>query len=225
MTHLIWQKERSLLKILPKGSIFTMLVLNVFKLLIRIPWWLSLSISVAGFVYLEQTKTSLYFDFGYFNNDEHVRPLYYSLNGLFCLFGLINLMTKKSDKTFLRKHGNHLAIQTMEWDDFELLVAAAYRKLGFRVKLSSPGADGGVDLYLTKGGTSHIVQCKHYKKQKVGVKVVREMLGVMVGLKAASVSIVCSGGFTKDAYKFSSNNKTIKLITGKELVRLIEQGK
>jgi restriction system protein len=206
-----------------------MLILKLFKLFIRIPWWLSLSISAASFFYLENTKSSfnevyLINDLGYFNYNEHLRNLSYILIGFICLFGLINLLTKKKEKNFLAKHGNHQAMQTMEWDVFELLVAAAYRKIGYKVKLSNSGADGGVDLYLTKGGASHIVQCKHYKKQKVGVKVIREMFGVMVGLSAASVSIVCSGGFTKEAYNFSKN-KPIKLITGKDLVRLIQQGK
>jgi restriction system protein len=197
-----------------------MLIFRFFKLLIKLPWWLSFSSSIAAYLYIENTKPQFNLNIIGLGFSEQLSPVPYVLIGLLSLFGFINLLTRKNDKRFLRNNGNHSAIQSMEWDDFELLVGAAYRKMGYKVKKSQSGADGGVDLYLNKGGESHIVQCKHYKKQKVGVKVVREMFGVMVGLSAASVSIVCSGGFTKDAYEFSKN-KPIKLITGKELVRLI----
>ena len=38
---------------------------------------------------------------------------------------------------------------------------------------------------LKKDSAKYLVQCKHWKAQKVGVKIVRELLGVMVGVGAA----------------------------------------
>lgn len=46
------------------------------------------------------------------------------------------------------------------------------------------GADGGVDLRLRKDGKKAYVQCKHWKKRSVGVKVVRELYGIVMAKKA-----------------------------------------
>ena len=41
------------------------------------------------------------------------------------------------------------------------------------------GADGGVDLVLSKTGERILVQCKNWKSSKVGVSTVRELFGVV----------------------------------------------
>jgi Restriction endonuclease len=43
------------------------------------------------------------------------------------------------------------------------------------------GADGGIDLVLTKGRERTLVQCKHWRAQTVGVAIVRELYGAMAG--------------------------------------------
>jgi len=40
------------------------------------------------------------------------------------------------------------------------------------------GADGGIDLRLKKDGERFLVQCKHWRAQRVPVEVVRELYGV-----------------------------------------------
>jgi restriction system protein len=48
-------------------------------------------------------------------------------------------------------------------------------------EIGGGGADGGVDLVLTKpgksGGEKFLVQCKQWRAYKVGVDVVRELYG------------------------------------------------
>ena len=82
------------------------------------------------------------------------------------------------------------------------------------------GPDGGVDLFLRKDGNTILVQCKQWKAWKVGVRVVRELLGVMTARKAEGGIIATSGVFTQDARRFAAG-KPIDLVDGPQLAALI----
>lgn len=72
----------------------------------------------------------------------------------------------------------------MSWPDFELLLGEAFRLQAFAVAEGrGAGADGGVELELTKGGERYLVQAKHWRARQVSVEVVRELAGVIDGLK------------------------------------------
>lgn len=114
------------------------------------------------------------------------------------------------------------ALNGMSWQEFEMLVGEAYRRQGFQVKeIGGGGADGGVDLMLTKNGQSVLVQCKQWKAFKVGVKTVRELYGVMAAQKAQGGVVVTSGVFTQEAKDFAEG-KNINLMDGDKLRRVIE---
>lgn len=53
-----------------------------------------------------------------------------------------------------------------------------------------------MDLVLCKGGEKFFVQCKQWKKSSVGVKPVRELLGVVSAHEAAGGFFVTSGAYT-----------------------------
>lgn len=112
------------------------------------------------------------------------------------------------------------AIDSMSWREFEMMVGEAFRQQDFKVKETPFGPDGGVDLVLSKNDQKILVQCKHWKTQKVGVKTVRELYGVLVDEGADEVNIVCSGEFTDDAIAFVKD-KAIYLIDGNVLSELI----
>ena len=113
------------------------------------------------------------------------------------------------------------SIRSLSWREFEELVAEAFRREGYRVvENSKAGADGGVDVRLRKDGKLFVVQCKNWNRNKVGVGVVREMCGVMMGEGAGGVIIVCSGHFTHDAREFA-RDKPVRLVDGRTLVALV----
>ena len=75
------------------------------------------------------------------------------------------------------------ALDGISWREFEMLVGEGFRLQGYQVvETGGGGADGGVDLVLTKpgnnGGEKFLVQCKQWRAFKVGVDVVRELYGV-----------------------------------------------
>lgn len=83
------------------------------------------------------------------------------------------------------------------------------------------GADGGVDLVLTRGGEKHLVQCKQWRAFKVGVEVVRELYGVMAAKGATGGFVVTAGRFSDQAKAFSEG-RNIELIDGPQLHRMIQ---
>jgi restriction system protein len=82
------------------------------------------------------------------------------------------------------------------------------------------GPDGGVDLRLRKNGQVVFVQCKHWKARSVGVKVVRELFGVMAAKKVKHGIVVTYGEFTPEARAFAKAN-SVALIDGPKLTQMI----
>ena len=90
------------------------------------------------------------------------------------------------------------------------------------MKIRSEGADGGIDLRLRKNGQMTFVQCKHWKSKSVGVKIVRELYGVMTAAKANNGILATFGNFTHEAKNFAKG-KLMHLIAGNQLVKLISE--
>ncbi len=106
---------------------------------------------------------------------------------------------------------------SLSWRQFEELLAGYFRERGFEVITNTgAGPDGGVDLLLRRGGELHLVQCKHWRAQKVPVSTVRELLGLIAAEGAAGGFVVTSGAFTADARAFA-NGRNIELIDGPAL--------
>lgn len=115
----------------------------------------------------------------------------------------------------------------MSWREFEMLVGEGFRLQGYQVvETGGGGADGGIDLVLTKpgknGGEKFLVQCKQWRAYKVGVDVVRELYGVMAAKGATGGFVVTSGRFTEEAIRFASG-RNVTLVDGPKLHGLMRQ--
>lgn len=148
---------------------------------------------------------------------------------LICLFGAAMSAVRRRQRRNLfdttSANSSADALQNMSWQQFELLVGEGFRRRGYVVKeVGGGGADGGVDLVLTKAGEKTFVQCKQWKAFKVGVTTVRELYGVMAAHGAAGGVIVTSGRFTQEAYAFASG-RNIKLIDGPALMNLLREAR
>ena len=115
-------------------------------------------------------------------------------------------------------------LRQLDWRQFEQLVAAAYRLQGYDVLTTSPGADGGIDLILTRGGDRIFVQCKHWKAWQVGAPVIRELFGLVVANRASRGIVVTSGRFSREAIEFARQTGT-DLVDGPALMALVASGK
>jgi restriction system protein len=100
---------------------------------------------------------------------------------------------------------------------FEQLVAEFFRRQEFNAtEQIVGGADGGVDVVLTRGAERFLVQCKHWRTQAVGAPVVRELKGVVAAQRATGGYVVTSGTFTPQARAFAAE-AGISLIDGAAL--------
>ena len=121
------------------------------------------------------------------------------------------------------------ALDGMSWREFEMLVGEGFRLQGYQVlETGGGGADGGVDLVLSKPGESgrekFLVQCKQWRTHKVGVGVVRELYGAMAACGATGGFVVTSGRFTDEAVGFA-NGRNLTLMDGPGLRGLIQQAR
>ncbi|MBT9611896.1 MAG: DUF2034 domain-containing protein [Burkholderiales bacterium] len=214
-----------------KGGLFDDLV----SLAAMLPWWLGIVIAVVAYLVIHpfavmelSTPTQLAGAGG-----VAAKQIYktlamigqYLLPVAFMVGALASALGRRKRENLLEKTGERAdadALNGMSWQEFEMLVGEAYRRQGFNVReIGGGGADGGVDLVLTKNGQTVLVQCKQWKTFKVGVKTVRELYGVMAAQKAQGGVVVTSGVFTQEAKEFAGG-KNIALIDGEKLRRVID---
>lgn len=202
------------------------LVGNLVDGVARMPWWAGVALALAG-----------YFGFRQLALIEPVtavdRVLFgmaaafqYAVPAVLCAAAVVSAWVRYRQ---YRNYGNVAgergqdALEMLSGREFEQLVGEFFRRKGFSVEHRGGRLpDGGVDLVARIGEDSYLVQCKHWRVQRVGVAVVREICNVAVAGGAAGVFVVTSGSFTDEARKFVADNRIdIELITGERLHRMI----
>lgn len=125
-------------------------------------------------------------------------------------------------RRWLDRHRSLEALRAMRWQEFEQLVGDYYRRRGFRVQeTGGGGADGGIDLVLERDGETWLVQCKRFAHSAVGVKPVRELLGVVAGERASGGIFIATSAFTREATAFARGQK-LELVDGETLLERVE---
>ncbi|MCC8628134.1 restriction endonuclease [Xanthomonas vesicatoria] len=148
-------------------------------------------------------------------------PLAWMLLGICWLAALFSYLGTRRRRRFLETRTTLESLAAGGWRQFEQLVGEAFRRQGYSVEETGlGGADGGIDLILRKDGRCTLMQCKQWKRQQVGVSVVREMFGLLAHHQAHSVKIACIGTYTKDAERFAEG-KPIEMIGGERLLEMI----
>lgn len=117
-------------------------------------------------------------------------------------------------------------IDRLEWKRFEDVCCEFYRIKGIRAETTDLGADGGVDIRLFQddgdlGRCTAIVQCKAWS-QAVGVKLIRELRGVMAHQSVEKGFFMAPNGFTDDARAFAAENR-ITLVDGRLFLAMLER--
>jgi restriction system protein len=116
------------------------------------------------------------------------------------------------------------SIRGLSWHEFEHLVGEAYRRQGYLVEeTGTSSGDGGIDLVLNGHSEKVLVQCKQWRTQRVGVKPVRELYGVLTSEGADRAILATCGTFTAEAWAFA-RDKPLKLVAGNELLELVRSG-
>jgi len=114
-------------------------------------------------------------------------------------------------------------LKSIEWKLFEDLCMEFLRIKNCDAKVTSTGADGGIDIKITdrNGIVFAIAQCKAWSKP-VGVKPIRELYGIMAGERIKLGLFLTTSGFSEDARNFA-DGKSLILIDSREMVEAINQ--
>jgi restriction system protein len=97
-------------------------------------------------------------------------------------------------------------IDQMSGHRFEEFLGTLFRRLGYRVELTSRHGDYGADLVVTKGKQRTAVQAKRWSK-KVGVKAVQEAVASKGMYACDAALVVANREFTQQAQKLARANK------------------
>jgi hypothetical protein len=114
-------------------------------------------------------------------------------------------------------------LRSIDWFQFEKLVALVYAKLGYTVtRRGGANPDGGIDLVIETDGQRSAVQCKHWKTWNVGVRPVREFLGALTDAGIQNGIFITLCGYTGEA-KMLAERHGIEIMNEIGLTRMLEQ--
>lgn len=212
---------------------------DLMDLAAMLPWWLAFVLAVATYLLLSgislQPEPAI--QGGRLGNAPQlvfgtaitalISILKYAIPVGFVIGGFISLFKQAGRKKlydYTSKGEDRSVLDTMTWRQFEILVSEAFKRKGYSVQETAAGADGGVDLVISKEGETYLVQCKQWKTTKVGIAKIRELYGVVASQNATGGIFVASGVYTKDATAFAKANR-IRLIDGNELHAMIRNEK
>ncbi len=194
---------------------------HILFVLSQVPWWVSICVALLVYVGLKFVIPSIPIENPIIKAVAQTAPRFAWLAVLFLFPAAISVFRSARKRRLVDQQSGIESIRSMPWREFEELLAEAYRRQGYTVKENLvAGPDGGVDLTIRKNGNTYLVQCKQWRNFKVGVKVVREMFGLMTAQNANGVIIVTSGMFTQEAKNFA-DRKPIDLIEGNQLLELV----
>ena len=216
-----------------KSSLFE----DLFELIAKLPWWLGGALAVLSYVGLHYLATAPVDTPKAANAADIASVVWPQILQVFAVFGQYLLTgicvlaalasawrQSKRHKLMLGVASNPSlrALEEMSWQQFEMLVGESFRQQGYSVQENGGGgADGGVDLVLTKGGEKFYVQCKQWKARTVGVAIVRELFGLMSAAGVTGAFVVTSGLYSTDAKKFAAG-RNIVLLDGESLKDMID---
>jgi restriction system protein len=202
------------------------------EVLISLPWPVCIVLGLLAYIgfrygigwYLSSSSSPVLIGVGRQAATGIYAPLGWMASSICWAGALISYFRQRSRRRLLDTQTGLDSLRAMSWREFEMLVGEAFRRRGYAIQETGlGGADGGIDLILRKDGKITLVQCKHWKTQRVDVKVVREMFGLLAHHGAAAMKIVAVGDYTADAQRFAQG-KPIELIHGEALIAIVREG-
>lgn len=114
-------------------------------------------------------------------------------------------------------------LKNIDWIQFEKLIVFLYEQGGYKVEYTGgANPDGGVDLIVYRAEDDFgVVQCKHWRKGKVGIKDIRELRGAMNDMNTELGVFVALSGYTLPAEEYG-REKGMLLYEGMDIVMMIE---
>ena len=195
---------------------------GIFEVIATLPWWAGCVVAFFVYVFLRSMLPTLVDSSAILNGiAQDLQPIAWLFACLFLISAPMARIIALRRRRLLRSQTGIASIRSMSWQAFERLVGESFRCQGFGVEeRGGRAADGDADLLLHKDGKSTVVRCKRWRNARVSVQPVRDLLGAMHADGADAAIFVSSGSYTAAAKQFTEG-KPIRLIDGKELVRML----
>lgn len=115
-------------------------------------------------------------------------------------------------------------LKELSAESFEEYVAHVWQANGYSCKLTKGSGDSGIDIIAEKNRERVLIQAKKYTNNNVGIGTVQRSAGLLVDKQftPSEVVIVTTAGYTKDAKDRAAQIDNLRLINGRELVKMIE---
>lgn len=153
--------------------------------LVLLPWWISFGLAALAWIFLPAMLP------------QPMRGLSLIATMFFVAMACISALRSWKTGRMLEQQTDLQSLRELPWKRFEDLLGEAYRRQGYDVKeMLGGGADGGVDLVLSRKGAVTIVQCKRWKGKPVPVQTVRELYGVLHDRRASAAKLVATTNFS-----------------------------
>ena len=187
---------------------------NLIDTCSRFPWWLGVLLAMAAYFGLHEVAGSEWVDqASLVSYGQFALPAGLLLLAALSAYGRL---TRGASVDRMTAGPRRNALSNMSGQQFETLVAEAFRRKGYSVIKKG----GSAELTLKKSDRTFLVQLQQWRSIKVGVNAVREMDAAMAERGATGGFVVTSGVFTDEAMAFAKG-RHIKLMDGKALQSLI----
>lgn len=194
-----------------------------------LPWPIGIALGLIGFaavrwgpaVYFRNAGGTINTAIGDQFANGALAPLAWVVLGLCWIAAAVSYLRSRQRRALLDVQTGLDSMRGLSWRQFEQLVGESLRRQGYAIEETGQGgADGGVDLVARRSSRTVLVQCKQWRRQQVGVSVVREMWGLVAHHRADGAMIYSVGEFTPDAASFAAG-KPVELVTGVKLLDAI----
>ncbi|PIU19321.1 MAG: hypothetical protein COT18_08140 [Elusimicrobia bacterium CG08_land_8_20_14_0_20_59_10] len=195
---------------------------NIFEFLVSLPWWVGVG---SGAVLLLSSLAIQLFPVELFHLEDALSALFRIFAVFAFLCGILSAIMAASKGNLFNTTAGFTGSKAVTWQECVSLVAEYYRRKGYSVfEMGGDEPYGGSDLFAQKGGEKLIIQCKHWKTDKVNEEAVRALYGVMTASTASGAALITAGSFTRAAVELAKD-KRIELIDGPGLEKIFSEAK
>lgn len=184
---------------------FKMSEKSLFAVLLRSPWWISITVAAVFGLACKALLPAPYVPFGVMGAFP------------FMVIGLIAAWRQWQAPSPVKVAKALEQAAGLSWAEFSVAVEAGYQRQGFDVNKLKTGA---ADFLLTRAGRSTVVQCKRWKAASLGQDTLRELAAAQQSLGADQALVIALGGLTEAAQQFAKAQH-IHLMTEPELAALL----
>jgi restriction system protein len=164
---------------------------SLFAVLLRSPWWISITI---GIVFIGASFALLppaYWVFGAMGGVP-----FWVIGGI-CLVRQVRAPSEKQSQALLT------SISAMSWREFSALLEKAYQRQGYSVVR----IHGAADFAITRAGRTTLVAAKRWKAARQGVEGLQALHGaVQANAEASDGVYVAIGEVSEQAARFAKSN-------------------